>query len=113
MAVQYTASCCGNLQWTGVPATAQATATALAAQCGSSWPLCGCFDPAIRVDDHSIVGNTFSSTTISPVGVTCQAGKCTTYASICGHPCATATFCLNCSDAGTTTTVGVCAAMCP
>ena len=109
VAVQFEASCCGNLQWTGVPVSSQQTATLLASQCANSYPLCGCADISIRTDDRSMVGTTLGAT-YSAVGVTCQAGKCVTYAQLCGHPCASGTFCLNCTDAGTT---GTCAATCP
>ncbi|HXU03837.1 MAG TPA: hypothetical protein VN903_22900 [Polyangia bacterium] len=110
VAVQFTSNCCGGRQWTGVPVSSQQTAMSLASACGSSWPLCGCADISIRTDDRSTVGSTIGNVSYSPVGVTCQAGKCMTYAEICGHPCASGTFCLNCADAGTT---GTCAVMCP
>jgi len=109
VAVEFEASCCGNLQWTGVPVAAAQTATALAAQCFNAWPLCGCADISIRTDDRSMVGTTLGST-FSLVGVTCQAGKCMTFAQLCGHPCANNTFCMNCNDGRDG---GTCTMTCP
>jgi hypothetical protein len=100
--------------WTGVPKSAQSTATSLAGQCSSSYPLCGCADMTIRTDDNSIVGTSFGSVTISAVAVTCQAGKCVSYAAICGQPCAGGgTLCLSCANPGTDATTALCAKVCP
>jgi hypothetical protein len=51
--------------------------------------------------------------TISAVAVTCQAGKCETYAAICGQPCASGTRCLDCANPATDATTAICTNVCP
>jgi hypothetical protein len=113
VAVEYKSNCCDGEVWTGVPKSAQATATSLASQCSSSWPLCGCADQTIRTDDNSVVATNFGQVIVSAVALTCQAGKCKSYAAICGQPCASGTLCLSCATPATDATTAICAKVCP
>jgi hypothetical protein len=113
VAIEYLSNCCGTMLWTGVPKSAQSTATALVGPCSTSYPWCGCSEHSIRTDDGSIVAMQFPMMTISPVAVTCQAGKCETYAAICGRPCASGTFCLDCANPATDATTAICTDVCP
>jgi len=46
------------------------------------------------------------------LAVTCEAGRCMTYSSLCGHPCASGTSCLRCIPSGNAPE-HMCAAQCP
>jgi hypothetical protein len=114
VAIEYVSSCCGGKLWTGIPKSSQSTATALIGPCVSSYPLCGCADQTVRTDDNSIVEIQYGPPmTISAVAVTCQAGKCKSYAAICGQPCASGTLCLSCANPATDATTAICTKVCP
>ncbi|MCA9664863.1 MAG: hypothetical protein KC503_04720 [Myxococcales bacterium] len=97
VAVSHTINCCGSAITIGINKADKAAFEAAEKTCAASWPGCGCpSGPTMLDDGSSVLG-------ASPVGVTCEGGRCTTYVEACGKPCPAAEQCYGCANGPTTT----------
>lgn len=104
--LEHQTSCCGDLAYLGLNNTAYAQWQPLEAKCELSYPACTCRSGPGRADDGSA---------LSGRSVTCVQGVCTTYATVCGNPCASGTKCFSCEDTSGTSAssfFAACTTMC-
>jgi hypothetical protein len=85
-------NCCGQTQYVGFNKSAKTTFESLEGQCDATYPPCGCAALQPTTDDGSRLRSDRQP------GVTCLQGKCTTFVTDCGEPCATGTTCFSCSN---------------
>jgi hypothetical protein len=95
IAVSHTVNCCGQEQVFGLRASEQTRFAALEAQCGATYPACGCAAQQPYTDDGSRLQFQDAA------GVTCVNGQCTTFVTDCGRPCDTGTTCFSCANGPT------------
>jgi hypothetical protein len=93
VAVRHVSNCCGQQTFIGIRASESARFQSLEATCDSTYPVCRCGVGPPTADDGSALA--FAG---AQPGVTCLRGRCTTFASACGHVCESGTSCFTCSD---------------
>ena len=99
VAVWYQGNCCGAKALIGIRASGMAQYTALNPQCTATYPPCPCAVNLSQTtaDDGSQIKSG------AEMGVTCSAGRCTTFNLACGsQACGAGKTCFTCADGAST-----------
>jgi hypothetical protein len=96
VAVFHQINCCGTKVALGISKSDLAAFTQAERACAASYPQCGCPTLPTRTEDGSS-----SSGLDGDIGVTCRAGRCTTFIKACQGPCGPGTTCACCPSGPT------------